>query len=306
MSGPAPIVLFAFARPDHTRRTLDALKANELAADSDLTVFADAPRSPEQQPRVKEVRNVVGAQTGFKSVTLVERTENYGLARNISEGVTEVCARAGRVIVVEDDIVTSRHFLRFMNAALDRYAGEPRVHHVSGWNYPIDPAGLGDAFLWRVMNCWGWATWHDRWKSFTRDPDQIVRTWSAERIRRFNLDGAHDFFAQIEANHRGTMRTWATFWYATILERDGLCLNPARSLVENIGQDGTGEHFGDARVLYANTKALSDKAEYAWPTELRENTLAVARVQEFYRRQRPPLVLRLLGRLKRALVHRRR
>jgi hypothetical protein len=298
----APIVLFVFARPEHTRRTLEALKANVMAPESDLIVYADGARQPAQEARVREVREIVRATSGFRSVKLVERDTNVGLARNIVEGVTRACDEHGRVIVLEDDIVTSPQFLTFMNGALDHFAGEPRVWHVCGWNYPVDAAGLGDAFLWRVMNCWGWGTWKDRWQHFSKDPARLVTTWSRDQIKRFNLDGAHEFWAQVTANHRGKINTWAIFWYASIFERGGLCLNPAQTLAQNIGQDGSGDNCPDD-VLYWSE--LQSKSAFTWPATLEENALAVSRVQRFYRDSIPTPYQRVVGRLKR-LVSRRR
>lgn len=164
----APIVLFVYNRPWHTRQTLNSLLTNELAKDSDLIVFSDAPKSPDAAILVTEVRSLLNGITGFKSVRIIERDNNWGLSKSIIEGVTEVVNIYGKVIVLEDDIVTSASFLQFMNQALDYYEKENRVWHISGWNYPIDTEGLGDAFLWRFMNCWGWATWADRWINFEK------------------------------------------------------------------------------------------------------------------------------------------
>lgn len=300
----APIALFVFARPEHTRRTLEALVANPLAGQSDLVIYADAARNEHDAAQVEVVRDLVHAITGFRSITVIERETNYGLARNIIEGVTEACIRYGRVIVLEDDIVTSPYFLTFMNAALDRYADEPRVWHISGWNYPIDPEGLGDAFFWRVMNCWGWATWSDRWAFFKKNPRYLVESWDKEKIKRFNLDGAYDFWSQITANQKGKLNTWAVFWYATIFENNGLCLNSAQSLVRNIGHDGSGEncggsdpfsvsHFGER---FNNLPDCKEKEENG------ELVLAVQRIKAFYDHMRPSVSHRIVRRIKKFIT----
>jgi hypothetical protein len=287
----APIVLFVFARPEHTRRTLEALAANLLAKQSDLFVYADAARDEREVGRVQAVRSAVHAASGFRSITVIKRETNYGLARNIIEGVTEVCNRYGRVIVLEDDVVTGPYFLSFMNAALDRYVDVTRVWHISGWSYPIDSSGLGAAFFWRVMNCWGWATWADRWKCFQKNPQRLVESWGQEKIRRFNLDGVHVFWTQITANQKGRLNTWAIFWYATIFENNGLCLNPARSFVRNIGHDGSGENCD-----YTDSFAVEQLgSEYADLPECKEESIvAVQRIKAFYDEIQPPVGQRLI------------
>ncbi|MEI6067766.1 MAG: hypothetical protein WCP96_10525 [Methylococcaceae bacterium] len=241
-----------------------------------MIIYADAARKPEEEAKVDEVRTLVRNISGFRSVSIIERVTNYGLSRNIIDGVTTVCNEYGRVIVLEDDIVTSPYFLTFTNTALDKYADEKKVWHISGWNYPIDPEGLDDAFFWRVMNCWGWATWADRWQHFDKAPEKLIKTWDTSKIARFNLDGTYDFWAQVKLNHLRKLNTWAIFWYATIFENNGLCLNPVRSLVQNIGHDGTGVNCGNSDP-YVHTQ-LSPRIE-RFPSDIFESALAVNKVK---------------------------
>lgn len=248
MSERPPVAVFAYARPEHTRRSLDALARNTGAVDTDVTVFCDGARGDQDRDQVDAVARVVAEATGFRSLKIVRRDRNFGLADNIIAGVSEVAERAGRVIVLEDDIETAPGFLDFMAAALDRYCDDEQVWHVSGWLYDIDRTGLPEYFLWPVMNCWGWATWSDRWAQFDRDPERIDREWDADMKRRFNLDGAHDFYAQITGNLEGRIRTWAIFWYATIFENNGVCLSPTQPFLRNIGLDGSGENSGVGRA----------------------------------------------------------
>ena len=295
VSSYAPILLFVFARPEHTRQSLDALSRNHLAIQSDLIIYSDGARDGTQKMAVDEVRELAHSVRGFKSVKVIERKTNYGLARNISEGVTEACQQYGKVIVLEDDIVTSPYFLSFMNGALDRYEKVPDVWHISGWNYPIEHTDLGDAFFIRIMNCWGWATWSDRWKYFEKAPDKLVGNWNKKTIKRFNLDGVNDFWAQVLANHRGEKSTWAVFWYASIFENGGLCLNPTGSLVLNIGHDGSGENCGTTSIF-----ASVDLADHNMilPANIEESSLAVERIRAFYKRTPPRTLQRVQRRIK--------
>lgn len=301
MPSPAPVVLFVYARPEHTRRTLQALAANLLAEQSDLFIYADAPRGESEVAQVDAVRKLVRAASGFfRSVTVIERETNYGLARNVTEGVTEVCNRYGCVIVLEDDIVTSPYFLTFMNAALDRYEGTPKVWHISGWNYPIETAGLGDAYFWQMMNCWGWATWADRWRDFSMVKAELSNMSATDRWR-FNIEGTFDFWSHLELNWAGKMNTWAIFWYATIFKHDGLALNPSTSLTDNIGHDGSGTHCLPSDVYRVKT---GGKELFRYPDAVAENPLARKRIRDFYRRSRYPFYLRGLSFLKRKMLGR--
>lgn len=229
MATPAPIVLFVYNRPEHTRRTVEALRQNELADQSDLLIFSDAPKNEKAVEEVNAVRTFIRSITGFKKVTIIEREKNWGLANSIIDGVTNIVNQFGRVIVLEDDMVTSSSFLRFMNEALEHYASEPRVWHISGWNYPISPDGLGDSFLWRIMSCWGWGTWADRWQNFEKNTEKLIKEFSKADIRYMNVDGYENFWKQVLLNQKGRINTWAIYWYASIIRGKGLCVNPAVS-----------------------------------------------------------------------------
>lgn len=291
MKSCAPIALFVYNRPSHTRRTVEALQKNDLATESDLIIFSDAPKTPEAAPAVAEVRAYLKTISGFRSVRIVERECNWGLAKSIIEGVTTVVNQYGRIIVLEDDIVTSRYFLSFMNAALDRYIDEPRVWHISGWNVPIDKAGLPEAFFIRAMYCWGWATWADRWAHFQKAPDRLLAEWDADKIYRFDLDGRCGFWEQVKQNALGALSTWAVFWYATLFEHNGLCLNPTVTYVENIGLDNSGENCDETERYMAR---LNSSRLTCFPDEMNESTLALTRIKQFCSAtvERPPSLWR--------------
>lgn len=274
----APVALFVHARPEHTRHTLAALAANQLAASTRLVVFADGARNEAESRLVSATRAVVQSASGFLDVELVSRDANLGLATNIADGISRVCGQYGRVIVLEDDILTAPQFLTFMNQALGRYQHEPRVWHINGWNYPMNVKGLPSVFLWRLMHCWGWATWEDRWQHFEKAPVKLLDSWAQPDIHRFNLDGAQDFWAQVEANHRGTMNTWAVFWYATLFERGGLCVSPAHAFTLNTGLDGSGSHCTASTTFQGK---LSEPRPWEWPTNLAEDPHAVSRAKTF-------------------------
>ena len=280
----SPIVFFVYNRPDHTFRVLQALKKNLLANESDLIIYSDAARNDFDAVRVEMVREIIAGTSGFKSLRLIERKENYGLARNILEGVTEVCDEFGRVIVLEDDILTSSNFLLYMNNALELYDSQKNVWHIAGWNYQLKCDSLDDFFFWRVMNCWGWATWKDRWDMFEKNPLRLLQSWSDEKIRNFNVDGEVDFWSQVLANIDGSKNTWAIFWYATIFENKGLCLTPKDSLVINIGHDGSGENC--VKLDFTEYDFVSEMPVLVPNLPISENALAVRLLKKHMKIQR--------------------
>ena len=235
MDHPAPIALFVYNRPDHTRRTVEALQKNDLAAMSRLIIFADAPKTGAEVESVAQVREYIAGIKEFSVVEIICRDSNYGLARSIVDGVSEVLGRFDRVIVLEDDIVTSPYFLRYINDALHKYREVEEVMHISGYMFPIETEGLPETFFYRVTSCWGWGTWGRAWKHFSKDPRRQVGQFSREAIGRFSLNGATDHWQQFLRNLKGRSDTWAVFWYVSVFQRGGLCLHPAVSLTEISG-----------------------------------------------------------------------
>lgn len=290
----APIVLFTYNRSWHTRQTVEALQKNELAEESELFIFSDGPKTERDVEKVKEVRNYIKSIDGFKKITVIEREKNWGLASNIIDGVTKIVNEFGKIIVLEDDLVTSPYFLRFMNEALEFYKEEKRVWHISGWNYPIDTDGLGDVFFWRVMNCWGWATWVDRWKHYEKNTDKIINEFTKKDVRRFNLDGVEDFWSQVIANKKGKIDSWAIFWYATIFKRNGLCLNPSQTYVLNIGHDKSGIHCGESDIFVSS---LNNKLNIFLERNIDESQKAIEHVKKFYIFKKKPFLTRIRNKM---------
>lgn len=242
MKNLAPIALFVYKRPWHTQRTLESLAANEGASESELFIFCDGPKRPEDAKAVEDVRELVRSRQWCGKVNIIERDKNLGLANSIISGVTELCNKYGRVIVLEDDLVLSPYFLNFMNDALVCYENEDTIMHVSGYVYPVGNIP-GDTFFFRVPMCWGWATWKRAWRYFKKDI-AVMKSFDRKMRRKFSIGNSYHYWVQLELNKKGKIDSWFVFWYAAMFLRGGLALFPARSLVKNIGFDGTGTHCG--------------------------------------------------------------
>jgi hypothetical protein len=237
----APIALFVYNRPFHTRQTVTSLGKNELAAESDLFIFSDAAKTPQAASAVEEVRRYIAAVSGFRSVSIIQREENYGLARSITAGVTQLVEQRGRVIVLEDDLVTSPQFLGYMNAALERYEHDEEVMQIAGYMFPVTLQPGEDALFLPFISSWGWATWRRAWRHFNRREDGFDRILSdAALMRRFDLNGRYQYTKILKAQRRKKVDSWAIYWYVSVFTRGGLVLFPKKTLVRNVGFDGPG------------------------------------------------------------------
>jgi hypothetical protein len=295
ITSPAPVALFVYNRPLHTRRTVEALSRNELADISSLFVFCDAARSDKDRQQVREVREYAASITGFKSVTLVERERNLGLAQSIITGVTELVNAHGRVIVLEDDLVTSPYFLRYMNDALSLYQNEERVMHVSGGAYPVDFASPDDTFFLRIPLCWGWGTWRRAWAAFENNI-AVMNKFDHASKQQFDFDSTYSYWKQLEMNRDGQLNTWFVFWYATLFLQGGLALFPSKPLVMNIGHDGTGVHCGKTRAYDVQ---ITQKPVSVLPIPVIESQEAVEAHKRYFLGLKPNVVVKTFQTVKR-------
>ena len=252
----APIALFVYNRPDHTRRTVEALSKNINADNHILYVFSDAPKYKSDIGEVENTRDYLKNIIGFKQVIIIERVENYGLSKSIINGVTELCDKYGKVIVLEDDLETSPYFLNFMNNALNFYQDNQNVMHISGCKYPVDSFGNDDTFFLHVPLCWGWATWKRAWDNFEKNVS-VMQKFDRKMIRHFNFDNSYNYWKQLESNKSGKINTWFIFWYATLFLKNGLALFPVHSLVRNSGFDNSGTHCVGTNMFDVNLSATA-------------------------------------------------
>ena len=245
----APIAVFAFNRPDHLGLTLEALAANRLAQESHLTIFCDAPRGPKDADGCRRVGDVARGAKGFASVTVVQRDSNHGCAASVISGTTEMFTRHERLIVIEDDIVTSPLTLMYLNQALETYERIPAVFSIAAWAPPQRLLRVPDRYRFnsyfiRRFHCWGWASWRDRW---------VCNDWSVPGYADYRVDSsmraAHaeagsDLPGMLDAQLAGRIDSWAIRAEYTRFRVGGLTLYPRVPLVRNIGIDGTGRHCG--------------------------------------------------------------
>lgn len=290
MQNLAPIALFVYNRPQHTERTIKFLQQNELAAESRLYIFSDGAKSNSDEEKVAEVRAIITKTEGFKSVKVIERKDNAGLANSVIAGVTQLIKDYGQVIVFEDDLVTSPHTLTYFNEALNRYRNEEKVMHIGAYMYPLKSENLPQSFFYRAATSWGWATWANAWAHFEPNIDTLLNQFDAKKKSAFSIENSMNFWKQMQEFKKGKNNSWAIRWYASIFLKGGLTLNPAQSLVNNIGHDGTGVHSGinDIYNVIINPKPITQ-----FPQTIKENQEAYQTIKNFLGNRKGNMVSRI-------------
>ena len=236
----APIALFTYNRADHTQRAVESLLQNAEAKDSDLFIFSDGAKNEKAIKGVEDNRKYIHNVIGFKSVTIVEREKNWGLANSLIAGITVVISKYGRVIVVEDDLILSPYFLKFMNDGLEKYKDDDRVSSISGF-IPNVEEKLPETFFLRFFHCWGWATWDRAWSLLNNDVRYLLRKLRF-KSNDFSLDGSMGSYGILYCQKVGLVDSWYIRLYASFYLKGKLTLYPGKPMVENGGLDGSGTH----------------------------------------------------------------
>lgn len=256
----SPIILFVYNRPWHTKQTIDALQKNELASESELFIYSDAAKNSKSENNVTKVRALIKSVMGFKSVTVIEREKNWGLANSIIDGVTKIIEQYERVIVLEDDLVTSPYFLTFMNNGLDAYQNEENIYSITGFSFSSKfmrfPKGFVDDIYLNIRPMsWSWATWKSEWQGIDwkiQDFNDFIS--SQKRIRQFNQGGT-DLTNMLKMQMNGQLDSWYIRWTYNAFKKGKLTVYPRISLVNNVGHDNTGVHCGtDPKNIFSHTE----------------------------------------------------
>lgn len=260
----APVLLFTYKKVAPVKKTLEALKCNFMAKESDLIIFSDGAKNESDAKEVSEVRAFLYTINGFKSVEIYESVSNKGLANSIIEGVTQIIATHNKVIVLEDDLVTSPNFLNFMNEALNEFVSNNQVHSVSGYTMPINPPKgyIYDSYFTRRASSWGWATWKNRWE----EVDWQVKVYNGFKgntslRKKFNAMGS-DLSSMLDQQMQGKISSWAIRWCFDQFLKNQLTVFPVVSKISNIGFGSGATHTKYSDDRFATILDTTEKTYF--------------------------------------------
>lgn len=262
-----PIIVFAFNRLDVLSRTINSLKRNPEAEESDLYIFVDGPRLNKdgEVEKVNAVREFVADINGFKTITSLFSEKNKGLGPSIIAGVTQIIQKHESAIIIEDDLEVNANFLCYMNQGLARYKDEKKVFSICGYTNKVKCPHdyTADTYFCTRSSSWGWATWADRWLSV----DWELNAWEeyTRQAKAFNRWGGSDCWHMLNEWHEGGNQSWAIrFCFAQFLQNK-YSLFPMKSLVKNDGFDGNGTNCKKWSRFKFELED-SEKRIFAWPS----------------------------------------
>lgn len=266
MNKQSPIVLFTYLRLETLEKTVNALAANFHAEDSDLIIFSDGAKNRKDKQQVSDIRSYLKTIQGFKSVTIYESSTNKGLATSIIQGVSSVLKIYPSAIVLEDDLLTSKNFLAFMNASLGRFKDIKEVYSISGYSFDFPNLNTNDDgyFLNRTWS-WGWATWVDRWNEIDWQVSDysefIVNKKEMSEFSKLGSDGNKMLSEQMKGN--------ADSWYIRSIyhqfKTKGLAFYPTISKVNNDGFDAVATHNKGLKTRFITNFDVSQNTSFKFP-----------------------------------------
>lgn len=239
----APICLFTYNRLWETQQSINALKNNYLASESDLFIFSDGPKNEESVKKVEAVREYIRQVFGFKSIKLIESSYNKGLAKSIISGVTQILEEYDKVIILEDDLLTKPNFLNFMNQALDYYSSSKNIRSVNGFSLVLKNETNQIYFQKRPFP-WGWATWKNRWEADAFNKEKILTQIREKEtnLTKFRKECGDDISKMLLNSIHGINNSWYVRWVYFHFRTNTFSVYPLFSFVENIGFSENATH----------------------------------------------------------------
>lgn len=246
-----PIVVFVYKRLEETKMTIQALKENEMSKDSNLIIFSDSHKEFKDKKEVLKVREYLKTITGFKSIEIFESNQNKGLAQSIIDGVSQVFEKYEKAIILEDDLLVSSDFLKYMNETLDFYKNDTRIWSISGYMPELNMKNISKKNVYLIPRAcsWGWGTWKDRWEK----NDWEIKNYEKEKKIKifknlFNI-GGNDLFLSLRKQVEFKGKSWAIRWCYNQTKNGMYTIYPFKSKVKNIGfgENATHSYKGEEK-----------------------------------------------------------
>ena len=284
MKNLAPIAVFTYNRLDLLKTLIHSLKKNSLSRNSTVYFFSDSWKSIANKKKVLQVRNFIQNISGFKKKKIILRNKNFGLAKNLINGISFVLKKNKKIIVLEDDLELSNKFLKYINTGLNIYKYEKKVASIHGWSLPINyKKNIPDYFFIKGADCWGWGTWKRAWKKFNPDGNELLNKIKYLNLeKKFNLNNSFNYFKMLKDQVEAKNNSWAIRWHASMFLQNMLTLYPKISLVQNNGTEyGTHSNFD---ILNLGKKFIEKKYKPILKREVKENDLARKQIEFFFKK----------------------
>ena len=276
----APIIIFTYNRYKHFEITLKSLSKNHLSKESELYIFCDGPKNLSDKKKISRIFNLYLLNKSFKRKQIIFRKKNIGLKKNITQGVSQILKDYDSVIVLEDDMISSKYFLTYMNEGLKKFKNYSKVASIHAYMYPLKKKFKNKYFFLKGADCWGWGTWKRSWKKLSLNSKKLsIKIEKNNLIEEFNYNNTYNYFKMLKKNIK-TNKSWAICWYASMFLQNMYTLNPTTSLIKNIGLDGSGTN---CKIDYQMNSKFLNKYHKIENIDLKENNQIKDEIKIFFK-----------------------
>lgn len=248
------LLIFAYNRPEHLEQCLNSLQKCTRLDEVEIKFCIDGVKNKTKEELDKNKKVIQVAQLFAEkfNAQIEISQENQGLFKQIVAHTSNTFLTFEQVIVLEDDIVPEIGFLDYMLSSLEVYKRDDKVGCIHAWNYSFN--SVPRSFFLRGADCWGWATWRDKWKLFNSDAHYLHDEISKKNLQfEFDRRGTHAFTQMLKDRANLKNHSWAILWHASLFLNNQYCLHPSQPLVKNIGLDGSGQH---GEISYIDQKTI--------------------------------------------------
>jgi hypothetical protein len=281
----APIALFVYSRPLHTKRTIESLSRCSGANESELVIFSDGPKSYEDHENVSEVRKYISNISGFKAITTYCRQENLGLAKSVIQGISDIFKKYENVIIIEDDLIFHQDFIFAINNMLTKYQHYEEIGTVTGYSLPIQiPASYNYDFYYSLRHSsWGWGTWKRVWEAVdwgVADYKEFLN--NPINHREFNRAGP-DMVNMLKRQIHGEIDSWSIVFDYNMYKMGIISVATRVNLVQNTGFDGSGTHCGAVDIFHNEMPEFSNIGLNNFPSDFLVNSEIEINTYNFFK-----------------------
>lgn len=242
-----PILISVYDRLEHFKSCIESLQNNAISNNTIIYIASDAAKDNHSKEKIQNVRKYIKTISGFKEVILLDWDENKGQSRSIKDARDLIFQKYDGYIFLEDDNVVSPYFLDYMNYNLNYWKDDRRILYVCGYMYPINFTSNYDSVFLKEYNAWGVGVWKNKFIDvhlldsdfFMNNPENLKLMKMFSNTSYYIL--MSDLFYQ--KNYADGRRAF------TLIYKDAYSIFPRKSLVKNIGQDGSGLHSGTNKYL---------------------------------------------------------
>ena len=278
-----PILFLIFNRLDTTKQVFEMIRR---AAPQKLYIASDGHRDncENEKEKVRNVREYVLKSIDWNcEIKTLFREKNLGCGIAPYQAITWFFENEEMGIILEDDCLPSISFFSYCKELLEYYKDNLRIYHIAGNNPLIYTKIPYSYYFARIQHCWGWASWRRAWNHYCfeiKNFNNFIEENKINKIFTRAVDRYYwmDIFKYIEKPRNDI---WDYQWTYAIINNNGICINPAKNLVTNIGFGENATHTTNKDSIQNNQQRFEIEA-LKHPKKVKINKKYIIEINQYH------------------------